>query len=288
MKKALLLSALFAGVAVAQTTEERIRQLEEQIRLLQQEIQRLKEEQKKTEEVKQETEAIKEEIRKLRLEIAMPELELKSYSGLGPAASKALFNPKGVSIGGYGEGLWEHYVQDKGKRKADYYRLILYLGYAFTEKLKFNSEIEFEHATTKNNIGYAAVELAMLDYNFSRAFGVRGGLLLVPVGIINEIHEPPTFPSANRPFFERRIIPSTWRENGLGIYGETDLVSYRFYVLNPMRVGGDGAPKNEEPIKQFRQNGAEALNNGLAYTGRLDFKLPYNLIVGGSFLSLTY
>jgi len=103
MKKVLLLSAVFSSLAFAQSTEERIRQLEEQIRTLQQEIQRLKEEQRKVEETKQETEVLKEELRKLRLEIAIPQLELKTYSGLGPAASKAMFNPWGVSIGGYGE-----------------------------------------------------------------------------------------------------------------------------------------------------------------------------------------
>ncbi|MCC6063585.1 MAG: FlxA-like family protein [Thermocrinis sp.] len=93
MKKVLLLSAVFSSLALAQSTEERIRQLEEQIRTLQQEIQRLKEEQKKAEETKQETEALKEELRKLRLEIAVPQLELKTYSGLGPAAFPSAERP---------------------------------------------------------------------------------------------------------------------------------------------------------------------------------------------------
>jgi TolA-binding protein len=100
MKKVFLLSAVFSSLAFAQSTEERIRQMEEQIRMLQQEIQRLKEEQKKVEETEQETGVLKEELRKLKLEIAIPQLELKTYSGLGPAASKAMFNPWGVSIGG--------------------------------------------------------------------------------------------------------------------------------------------------------------------------------------------
>jgi len=67
--------------------------------------------------------------------------------------------------------------------------------------------------------GYFKAELAFLDYNFRPEFGVRGGLLLMPVGIINEIHEPPTFPSAERPFLERRILLSTWEEMGVGVYG---------------------------------------------------------------------
>ena len=114
------------------------------------------------EEAKQETEVLKEELRKLRLEIAVPQLELKTYSGLVPAASKAMFNPRGVSIGGYGELTFVHNsVNARGGAKsiADVQRIILYLGYAFDEKLKFNSELELEHAST------------------SGAHGTSGGLL---------------------------------------------------------------------------------------------------------------
>ncbi len=290
MRKVLLLSAVFSSLAFAQSTEERIRQLEEQIRTLQQEIQRLKEEQKKVEETKQETEVLKEELRKLRLEIAVPQLELKTYSGLGPAASKALLNPRGVSIGGYGELTFRYNSVDArggAKSIANVQRIILYLGYAFDEKLKFNSELELEHASTSKDHGteggYFKAELAFLDYNFRPEFGVRGGLLLMPVGIINEVHEPPTFPSAERPFLERRILLSTWEEMGFGVYGTIKNLDYRFYITNGLMVKGGGDYNALEPLKTVRQRGARAVADRIGFTGRVDYTLPYNLKVGFSF-----
>ncbi|MFZ8861481.1 MAG: DUF3373 domain-containing protein [Thermocrinis sp.] len=290
MKKVLLLSAVFSSLALAQSTEERIRQMEEQIRTLQQEIQRLKEEQKKVEETKQETEVLKEELRKLRLEIAVPQLELKTYSGLGPAASKALFNPRGVSIGGYGELTFRYNSVDArggAKSIADVQRIILYLGYAFDEKLKFNSELELEHASTLASHGtggaYFKAELAFLDYNFRPEFGVRGGLLLIPVGIINEVHEPPTFPSAERPFFERRIMLSTWEEMGVGVYGTIKNLDYRFYITNGLMVKGGGDYNALQPLKTLRQRGARAVADRIGFTGRVDYTLPLNIMVGFSF-----
>jgi FtsZ-binding cell division protein ZapB len=290
MKKVLLLSAVFSSLALAQSTEERIRQLEEQIRTLQQEIQRLKEEQKKVEEAKQETEVLKEELRKLRLEIAIPQLELKTYSGLGPAASKAMFNPRGVSIGGYGELTFRYNSVDArggAKSIANVQRIIIYLGYAFDEKLKFNSELELEHASTSGGHGtgggYFKAELAFLDYNFRPEFGVRGGLLLMPVGIVNEVHEPPTFPSAERPFLERRILLSTWEEMGFGVYGTIKNLDYRFYITNGLMLKGGGDYNALEPLKTLRQRGARAVADRIGFTGRVDYTLPYNLMVGFSF-----
>ncbi|SNZ11508.1 cell division protein ZapB [Hydrogenobacter hydrogenophilus] len=286
MKKALLISALFSTIAVAQPTEEKIRQLEEQIRTLQQEIQKLKEEQKKTEEVRQETDVLKEEIRKLRLEIAMPQLEIKSYSGLGPAASKALFNPKGVSIGGYGEIHFLHNPDKKPKNTVDAKRLILYFGYAFNEKLKFNSEIEWEHAFVEGEeeSGETAVEFAFIDYSFNEKLGLRGGLILIPVGIINEYHEPPTFPSVDRPFLERNIIPTTWRELGFGAYGKLEKLEYRAYITNGLKPNEEAGEKveNGQLLQGFKQKGFKAVSDQIAFSGRFDYNLPYNLKVGVS------
>ncbi len=286
MRKVLLLSALFSTIAVAQPIEEKIRQLEEQIRILQQEIQKLKEEQKKTEEVRQETEVLKEEIRKLRLEIAMPELEIKSYSGLGPAASKALFNPKGVSVGGYGEIHFTHNPDKKPKNEVDAKRLILYFGYAFNEKLKFNSEIEWEHAFVEGGeeSGETAVEFAFIDYSFNEKLGLRGGLVLIPVGIINEYHEPPTFPSVDRPFLERNIIPTTWRELGFGAYGKLEKLEYRAYITNGLKPNEEAGEKVEKGqlLQGFKQKGFKAVSDQIAFSGRLDYNFPYNLKVGVS------
>ncbi len=259
MKKALITPILLSSTLFAQPSEE-IKQ------------------------IKEELEVVKEELRKLKLEISMPQISTyESYSGLGPAASKALINPKGVSIGGYGELHFIHNSETKPENKMDLKRVILYFGYSFSEKLKFNSEIEIEHAFVEGGekSGELATEFAFLDYRLSRAFGVRGGMILVPVGIINEFHEPPTFYSVDRPYLERNIIPTTWRENGFGFYGETDWVSYRAYVLNGMKVK-KGEFKSNAPLKKLRQNGGQAAMDEIAFTARIDFKLPMNTLIGAS------
>ncbi len=281
-----LLTALFSSMAFAQTTDEKIQELEKQIRMLQQEVQKLKEEQKKAEETKQETEVLKEEIRKLRLEIAMPQLEIKSYSGLGPAASKVHFNPRGVSIGGYGEIHFTYNPDKRPKSTVDAKRLVLYLGYAFDEKLKFNSEIEWAHAFVEGaeESGEVEVEFAYLDYNFNERFGLRGGLLLIPVGIINEYHEPPTFPSVDRPYVERNIIPTTFRELGFGAYGKIGNFEYRAYITNGLKPNEEAGEKVEkgELLGGFKQKGFKAAADQVAFTGRIGINLPYNIKVGGS------
>ncbi|ACN98176.1 conserved hypothetical protein [Sulfurihydrogenibium azorense Az-Fu1] len=292
MYKKLAVMGLIAGISVSSyaNNDEKIKMLEEQIKLLQQQIQELKEAQKTASETKQETEALKEEIRKLRLEFAMPEFENKSYYGLGPAASKAMFNPKGISIGGYGELTFVHNdvnARDGAKSIADMQRFIIYLGYAFNEKLKFNSELELEHSSTSGSHGtgggYFKTEFAFLDYNFRPEFGVRGGLLLMPVGIINEYHEPPTFPTAQRPFLETRILLSTWDEMGAGIYGKINNLEYKFYITNGLMIKGNGGYSDTQPLKNLIQRGARAVSEKVGFTGRLDYNLFDKVKVGMSF-----
>ncbi|MDQ7082144.1 MAG: hypothetical protein Q9N34_03500 [Aquificota bacterium] len=192
--------------------------------------------------LKEEIEVLKEEIRKLRLEIAAPEItEYRSYTGLGPAASKALFNPKGVSIGGYGEIWFTNVAQERPNFEADLFRFITYLGYAFTEKLKFNSEIEIEHAKVEGGEegGEVAIEFAFLDYRVNRLLGLRGGMVLVPLGITNEYHEPPTYFSVRQPYLEKKLFPFTWRKTVWVFTVKRTSSSSGAYLINGMK-GGTG------------------------------------------------
>ncbi len=257
--KVLIGSLILAGAVFAQPSEE-VKQLREEI------------------------EVLKEEIRKLKLEMSEQDVkEYKSYSGLGPAASKALINPKGVSVGGYGEVHFINTPDKKPNTTFDAKRLIMYFGYSFSEKLKFNSEIEWEHAFVEGGeeSGEIAVEFAFVDYRHSKAIGLRGGMLLIPVGIVNEFHEPPTFYTVDRPYLERNIIPTTWRENGFGVYGDVGMVSYRAYIINGMKAE-EGEFKASAPLKKLRQKASLAVSDKLGFTGRVDVNLPKNLKVGAS------
>jgi len=229
------------------------------------------------------TNVLTEEVEKLRTELVVPEkVEYKSAYGLGPAASKVYQVGKGLSIGGYGEANYQARVNDQGGHKnngtvnnsdnADLERLVIYTGYKFSDNMLFNSEIEFEHGSTGNNgsgsTGTVSVEMAALDFFIDPLFNVRAGMLLMPMGFVNPIHEPPFFFGNNRPEVERRIIPSTWRENGLGLFGELlPGLSYTTYVVNGMNAKNFSA----DGIRAGRQSGGQALAEDLAYVGRLDY-----------------
>lgn len=233
-------------------------------------------------ELERRLELLSEEIDTLRLGDTRPPLG-RGAKGFSPAASRIYDTDAGVSIGGYGELLYED--AQGGPNEADLYRAIIYLGYRFDEKWVLNTEFEYEHATVSGDDdapGSVSVEFAYLEYQHTPTFGVRAGLLLVPVGIINELHEPNIFLSANRPFVEQRIIPTTWRENGVGVFGSFgDAVDYRVYVVNGLDANGFSS----NGVRGGRQKGGQAKADDLAVVARVDYVGTPGLMVGGSVYS---
>jgi hypothetical protein len=218
-----------------------------------------------------------EEVSTLRTQVAVPEEpELKSAYGLGPAASKVYGAQRGLSIGGYGEANYINFIgdeEDDDLDRSDALRTVLYFGYKFSDRIVFNSEIEFEHGTTEdpNNgeeAGSVSVEFAALDFLWRPELNARAGLLLVPMGFINEVHEPPFFYGVQRPEVERRILPSTWRENGVGAFGQLgETVEYRAYVMN----GFNAQNFSDAGIRDGRQNGNHSLTEDFAFVTRIDW-----------------
>ena len=201
--------------------------------------------------------------------------------GLGPAASKVYRVGQGVSVGGYGEVVYHNYAAEReddapaGARDViDALRGILYVGYKFNDKLLLNTEIEIEH------VDEVFLEFAYLDYRFSDAIGARAGLLLAPLGLINELHEPPVFLGTSRPLTESVIIPTTWRENGIGVFGGAGPFAYRAYVMSSF-AGADGG-FSAGGLRGGRQKGSGALSEDLALVGRVDYVGVPGLIVGAS------
>jgi uncharacterized small protein (DUF1192 family) len=237
--------------------------------------------------------ALTAEVERLKLGAAAGPPAGGSALGFGPAASKVYAARPGVSVGGYGEMLYQNFDQtaDDGSRsssvdpdfandRADFLRAVLYFGYKFDDRFLFNSEIEFEHAVAgEGEPGEVAVEFAYIDYRATKSLGVRGGMVLVPLGFINELHEPPIFLGATRPEVERLIIPTTWRELGGGLYGETRRLSWRAYIVTGLDASGfSGAAW----IRGGRQEGAEATATDFALTGRLDVTPVNGLLLGVS------
>ena len=226
------------------------------------------------EELERRIDILAEEVERLRS--GEPEVDLTDDEtralGLAPSAAATYRGGTGVSIAGYGEMLYENYASSKTSQ-FDYLRAILYAGYRFNDRFLFNSEIEVEHA---NEI---FVEFAYVDYLATDNFGLRAGMLLVPMGLVNEFHEPTVFMGAERPVTEQSIIPSTWRENGGGVYYAGDNVAVRAYVVN----GLNGARFSAGGVRGGRQKGARAKATDMAFTGRIDITPTPGVFFGASF-----
>jgi len=243
-------------------------------------------------EIERQIEALTLELEALRLGTDIVSRADTTVLGFGPAASKVYGVQEGVSIGGYGEFIYENFSgsredsSDSGKiDKADALRGIVYVGYKFDERFLFNSEIEFEHAST-GQAGSASLEFAYLDYRLTQSFGFRGGLLLSPMGLVNELHEPPIFLGAKRTETESRIIPTTWRENGLGIFGQAGSFGYRFYLMNSLDAVGGGSSKaagfKASGLRKGRQKGSKAVAENFSMVGRVDWTGALGLTIGTS------
>jgi len=229
--------------------EQRIEQLEEQLRSLDEEVEYIQ----------------------LGGELAMPAGN-NGQAGLAPAASKIYRTESGLSIGGYGEMLYTNVLGEDGN-ELDLYRAILYFGYRFNENWLFNAEIEWEH------VGETAVEFAYLEYQSSEAANYRFGHMLVPMGIINQLHEPTTFLSPNRPLVERFILPSTWHENGVAFYGTEGDFDYHVAIMNGFYSDFE---LDKSGLRKGRQKGSQASADDLAAILRLDYTGCDDFWFGGS------
>ena len=165
----------------------------------------------------------------------------------------------------------------------DFHRFVLLLSHAFSPRLRFVGELELEHAFVEGleQSGELELEQAYIDFLLSRRMNLRAGMLLMPVGIINERHEPPVYNGVERPFVDTVIIPSTWFDVGAGVHGEiVPGVRYRAYVVAPLNALEFSA---EEGIRGGRQKGSEANVRNVAYTGRLEYLGVRGLTLGASF-----
>ncbi|MBI4513338.1 MAG: hypothetical protein HY702_04430 [Gemmatimonadetes bacterium] len=243
-------------------------------------------------ELRRQIEAITRELEQLRLGQEVVVQADTSVYGLGPAASKVYRARQGVSLAGYGEMLYENFSEDRedGSRSGktdqlDFLRGVVYVGYKFNERFLFNSEIEFEHGATDQE-GSVSLEFAYVDYILSPGLGFRAGLLLPPMGLINEQHEPPIFLGTSRPETELRIIPSTWRENGIGIFGQAAGFAYRAYLINGFDGVGGGSSGasgfSAAGLRGGRQKGSRAMAEDLAFVGRVEYVGPLGFLIGTS------
>ncbi|MBW2725449.1 MAG: porin [Deltaproteobacteria bacterium] len=186
-------------------------------------------------------------------------------------------------LGGYGELHFNFLDGSSGagnKSEADFHRFVLFIDHEFSDKIRLYSEIELEHAlTTGDAPGEVELEQAFIEFDLPTDLTASAGLFLIPVGILNETHEPTTFYGVERNPVEKNIIPTTWWEAG-------GMLSRRFdrgfrtdvAVTTGLQTGRD-ADENFV-IRGGRQKVAEANASDVAITGRVIYSGHPGLEVG--------
>ncbi|MBX3325042.1 MAG: hypothetical protein U0223_09545 [Nitrospira sp.] len=177
----------------------------------------------------------------------------------------------------------------------DQQRFVPFIYADITEHLKFASEIEIEHAIRATNDVEISLEFAHVDYLINEKVNLRGGIVLIPLGKFNLLHDSPLNDLTDRPIVSRLIIPSTMSETGAGLYGtfypgRTGKLDYEVYfTTGPCGYNNDGEPRITETggTKETRQRkcgSADGLdiNNGKAVSGRLAFSPILGVEVAGS------
>lgn len=200
-----------------------------------------------------------------RVEILMEEVErLKADMARGSNADSRPADNSRTTLGGYGE---LHYNNLDSGSSLDFHRFVLVVSHRFSERIRLFSELELEHSNTENG-GAVELEQAYLEFDVTQKLRARGGLFLMPVGILNETHEPPVFYGVERNPVERNVIPSTWWEGGAGVSGDLGAgVSLDAAVTSGLKTLTTGA--NAYNIRESRQNVADAGADSLGYVGRL-------------------
>jgi hypothetical protein len=185
----------------------------------------------------------------------------------------------GSAIGGYGELTLNAPTNAPGV--IDMRRFVLFFGHDFSDRIRFYSEVEVEHAiSSASDKGEVEIEQAYLDGLLSRRINLRGGLILMPVGIINVYHEPPSFNGVDRPDVDTFVIPTTWREPGIGIYGElAEGLRYQLYLVNGFNANGFTA---ESAIRDGHQEAQLAHAGDVGGVLRLDYEPILGTVFGAS------
>ena len=217
---------------------------------------------------------------------------LPAFSGFAQNSTSedSLFNSgkkPATFVGGYGNFFYQYNSNEKIS-EINLQRVVLFLGHRFNDKFSFISEIEVEDAKVSGGEegGEIAFEQAYIKFNVSRNSYFTAGLFIPRIGILNENHLPNTFNGNERTQVETYIIPSTWRELGIGFYTQLDAfpVDLSFALLNGLN---SSAFEHGKVIRGGRYEGRNASANNLALTGAMqynknNFKFQISAYAGGT------
>ena len=208
----------------------------------------------------------------------------KSHSGLGSAASKVYYSKSPLSIGGYGEMYYANTEKEGATNSSETQvkRFVTYFGYKFTDDIILNTEIEYEGGgvTAAGKGDEVIIEFMYLDFLLNKNINFRVGNMLMPVGLMNEGHEPTLFITVQRPKTAIYILPTTWNESGVMAYGNIiDGLEYKVAAttaLKPDDTAGD------KWVRIGRGSSTQTVDPGLAITTRVDYTATNGLLLGAS------
>ena len=214
---------------------------------------------------------LKAEINELKEIVKMQgEIQESTTSRIAKTAKKF----EKLHLGGYGELHYNDTETDGGtkSKSMDAHRFVLFFGYDFNEKVRFRSEFELEHALVKDtadgtNGGEVELEQMYIEMDLSDATSLRAGVILIPMGILNEHHEPPTFYGVERNDVEKYLIPTTWWAGGVEVVHKTK----NGFMFEAMLHEGMKGSATTGYIRGGRQKSASATANDLAYTARITY-----------------
>ncbi len=237
------------GAASMDAIEQTLAQLQAELTRAQQEIATLKAE---NQQIKQQVAATGEAVEQVE----------QTAAARGPSWAEK------TSLGAYGEMHWNSL---QSKDEIDFHRFVLFLGHEFDAKTRLFAELELEHSLAgEGKKGEVELEQAYIERDLTGSQHARAGLFLVPVGILNEHHEPDSFYGVERNPVETNIIPTTWWEGGIGLHG--DLApgwGYDVAAHSGLKVPLTGS--NAFLTRSGRQKVSEAVAEDPAITARIRY-----------------
>lgn len=182
----------------------------------------------------------------------------------------------GVHIGGYGEMHYNNLDQDGEKlRELDFHRMVLFFSHDFNERARFFTEFEIEHIIAGGgNRGAVELEQAYVEIDLKPNMQLQTGAMLMPIGIINETHEPTTFYGVERPIIETTIIPTTWWSGGMKFEHLLDSgLRYHVMVSEGFKTQDPNSDPAAEPfnLKSGKQKTSFASAFDLAITATVSY-----------------
>ena len=238
---------------------------------------------KRLEKLQQELDNVKGELKKLQTKT---DVIAQQQDAAQPPAASTVAQAPATQLSGYGEINYNRYRKDTSRSQADLRRAVIGLSHHFNDRISLKSEFEFEHAvTSRDDNGEVALEQLWLNYALKDSVNVKAGLFLMPFGFLNESHEPPVYYGVERNEVETRIIPSTWREGGVGIYGSTDAgLSYDVGITTGFNAGKFDDPEEAPgaPLSGMHQELQEAKAHDLSLYTALNYRAIPGLTIGGA------